>query len=322
MMKKTSPAGRSSLLPVLIDLREKHVVLLSDADSCEDAVSVLKALIPCTDHLSVLMTSCGSELKQMAKVHSFVLREKPYEREDLYDADVVICTLSSRDMINEVYAAARTLGIRLCILSDPARSDFLLDPERTAISSMPDRESAGSSGKTSLEEDAPENQNRAPGSRNKVVIHTDGAARGNPDGPGGYGAVLEFIDSKGGLHTKELSQGYVKTTNNRMELMGAIAALEALTKPCEVELWSDSKYLVSAFNEHWIDNWVRKNWMRSGSEPVKNTDLWKRLLAACAPHTISWNWVKGHDGNAMNERCDFLATAAADSDHLIPDPGV
>ena len=95
-----------------------------------------------------------------------------------------------------------------------------------------------------------------------VQIYTDGAARGNPDGPGGYGAVLQFWDSKGQLHEKELSQGYIKTTNNRMELMAAIAGLEALNRPCRVELYSDSRYLVDAFNQHWIDGWLKKGWKR------------------------------------------------------------
>ncbi len=134
--------------------------------------------------------------------------------------------------------------------------------------------------------------------------------------------VLEFVDSAGVLHERELSQGYIRTTNNRMELMAAIVALEALTKPCEVELWSDSQYLVNAFNQHWIENWIRKNWVRTKSEPVKNIDLWKRLLAAKEPHTVTWNWVRGHNGHPQNERCDALATAAADSDDLIPDPGL
>lgn len=155
----------------------------------------------------------------------------------------------------------------------------------------------------------------------KVTIYTDGAARGNPDGPGGYGAVLAYTDPRGVLHERELSQGYVRTTNNRMELMAAIAALEALTKPCEIELWSDSQYLINAFNQHWIDSWIAKNWMRTKSDPVKNTDLWKRLLKAAGPHSISWNWVRGHNGDPMNERCDALATAAADSEDLIEDPG-
>ena len=136
-----------------------------------------------------------------------------------------------------------------------------------------------------------------------VTVYTDGSSRGNP-GPGGYGALIEFVDSMGQLHVKELSQGYEKTTNNRMELMAAIAALEALNRPCEVSLWSDSQYLINAFNQHWIDKWIRKNWMLSKSEPVKNADLWQRLLRACETHHITWNWVRGHNGHAQNERCD------------------
>lgn len=146
----------------------------------------------------------------------------------------------------------------------------------------------------------------------QVSIYTDGAARGNPDGPGGYGTVLEYIDKKGELHVKELSQGYEKTTNNRMELMAVIAGLEALNRPCEVFLYSDSKYVVDAFNQHWIDDWIKKDWKRGKNEPVKNIDLWKRLLKAKEPHKVTFNWVKGHDGHPQNERCDELATSAAD----------
>ena len=153
----------------------------------------------------------------------------------------------------------------------------------------------------------------------QVKIYTDGAARGNPDGPGGYGAVLEYVDPKGTLHTKELSQGYKKTTNNRMELMAVIVALEALNRPCEVELYSDSKYVVDAFNQHWIDSWLKKGWKRGKNEPVKNADLWKRLLKAKEPHQVTFIWVKGHDGHPENERCDFLATSAADGDNLFDD---
>ncbi|MGO5444071.1 ribonuclease HI [Faecalimonas sp. LCP19S3_D12] len=153
----------------------------------------------------------------------------------------------------------------------------------------------------------------------KVKIYTDGAARGNPDGPGGYGTVLEFIDSKGQLHTKELSCGYKKTTNNRMELMAVIAGLEALNRPCEIELYSDSKYVVDAFNQHWIDGWLKKGWKRGKNEPVKNVDLWKRLLKAKEPHQIAFIWVKGHDGHPQNERCDTLATTAADGGNLLDD---
>ena len=103
-----------------------------------------------------------------------------------------------------------------------------------------------------------------------VKIFTDGAARGNPDGPGGYGTVLEYVDTKGQLHTREFSCGYVKTTNNRMELMAAIVGLEALNRPCQVELYSDSKYVVDAFNQNWIDSWIKKGWKRGKNEPVKD----------------------------------------------------
>lgn len=154
-----------------------------------------------------------------------------------------------------------------------------------------------------------------------VKIYTDGAARGNPDGPGGYGTVLEYIDTKGNLHTRELSKGYRRTTNNRMELMAVIAGLEALNRPCQVQVYSDSKYVVDAFNQHWIDGWIKKGWKRGKNEPVKNPDLWKRLLEAKAPHQVEFIWVKGHDGHPQNERCDTLATQAADGEELAEDNG-
>ena len=153
----------------------------------------------------------------------------------------------------------------------------------------------------------------------KVQIYTDGSARGNPDGPGGYGTVLQFMDTKVQLHEKVLSAGYRKTTNNRMELMAAITGLEALTKPCEVRLVSDSKYVTDAFNQHWIDGWLRKNWKTAGNKPVKNVDLWQRLLKAKQPHKVTFEWVKGHDGHPENERCDVLATTAADGSILLDD---
>lgn len=152
-----------------------------------------------------------------------------------------------------------------------------------------------------------------------VKIYTDGAARGNPDGPGGYGTILHYVDSKGTLHEREFSQGYVRTTNNRMELMAAIVGLEALTKPCEVEVYSDSKYLTDAFNQHWIDSWQKKGWRKSDKSPVKNVDLWKRLLDAMKMHQVTFHWVKGHDGHPENERCDRLATSAADGENLLED---
>ena len=156
----------------------------------------------------------------------------------------------------------------------------------------------------------------------KVRIYTDGAARGNPDGPGGYAVVLHYIDQKGVLHERTLSGGYARTTNNRMELMAAIAGLEALNRPCQVELYSDSKYLTDAFNQGWIHNWVRNDWKRGKSGPVKNIDLWKRLLEAKSRHQVSFIWVKGHAGHPQNERCDQLATRAADGDELLVDEGL
>ena len=126
----------------------------------------------------------------------------------------------------------------------------------------------------------------------KVTIYTDGAARGNPDGPGGYGTVLQYIDQSGTLHEREYSAGYKKTTNNRMELMAAIIGLEALNRPCEVDLYSDSQYLVKAFNGHWIDGWLKNNWKNSQKKAVKNVDLWKRLLDAKAQHQVHFIWVR------------------------------
>ena len=139
---------------------------------------------------------------------------------------------------------------------------------------------------------------------------------------GDMGAVLEYVDTKGQLHIKELSQGYKKTTNNRMELMAVISGLEALNRPCQVDVYSDSKYVVDAFNQHWVDSWIKKNWKRGKNEPVKNVDLWKRLMAVKARHDVTFHWVKGHDGHPQNERCDELATTAADGNALIVDEGL
>ncbi len=146
----------------------------------------------------------------------------------------------------------------------------------------------------------------------KVYLYSDGSARGNPDGPGGYGTVLEYTDPKGALHTREYSCGYRKTTNNRMELMGVIAGLRALTRPCEVEVISDSAYMVNAFEKHWIDGWLKADFRRGKPNEVKNIDLWQMLLEAAKPHHLHFTWVKGHAGHPQNERCDTLATTAAD----------
>ena len=153
----------------------------------------------------------------------------------------------------------------------------------------------------------------------KVTIYTDGSARGNPEGPGGYGAVIEYIDTKGILHVKELSAGFRRTTNNRMEMMAVIAAFEALNRPCDIDLYSDSQYVINAFNQHWIEGWIKKGWKRGKNEPVKNVDLWKRMLDAKQPHNVTFYWVKGHAGHPQNERCDQLATTAADSNDLLID---
>lgn len=155
-------------------------------------------------------------------------------------------------------------------------------------------------------------------SKLQVRLFTDGASRGNP-GPGGYGAVLQFTDSSGKLHERELSQGFECTTNNRMELLAAIVGLEALKRPCTVTLYSDSQYVVNAFNQHWVEGWLKRGWKNAKKEPVKNVDLWKRLLAAKQPHDVTFVWVKGHAGHPENERCDQLATAAADGSARVRD---
>jgi ribonuclease HI len=145
-----------------------------------------------------------------------------------------------------------------------------------------------------------------------VRLFTDGAARGNPEGPGGYGSLLQYVDNRGTLHEREYSAGYKKTTNNRMEIMAVIVGLEALTRPCDVEVYSDSKYVTDAFNQHWIEAWIERNWRNSANHNVKNVDLWQRLLKAKEPHNVKFIWVKGHVGIPENERCDTLATTAAD----------
>ena len=140
----------------------------------------------------------------------------------------------------------------------------------------------------------------------KVILYTDGACSGNP-GIGGYGYILIY---KG--HEKEGSGIYKDTTNNRMELMGAIKALEQLKYPCRVTLTTDSKYLCDAVTKGWVYSWKKKGWMRTNKEPAANPDLWERLLALLEIHRVDFVWVKGHAGHPYNERCDALATASAD----------
>jgi ribonuclease HI len=141
------------------------------------------------------------------------------------------------------------------------------------------------------------------GSMAEVEIFTDGACSGNP-GPGGWGAVLRY-----GEIERELSGGEKATTNNRMELMAAIAGLEALTRPCRVTLYTDSTYLRDGITK-WLSNWKSRDWKTAAKEPVKNVDLWQRLEAAAARHEVDWHWVRGHAGHPENERADALARAA------------
>ena len=143
----------------------------------------------------------------------------------------------------------------------------------------------------------------------KVQIYTDGSARGNPDGPGGYGAVLHFTDSKGVLHERELSAGYKKTTNNRMELTAFIEALRQLKEPCEVRLCSDSQYVINGLEKGWARGWKRRGWKKSDGSPALNPDLWEQALEQEARHKLTYVWVKGHAGHPENERCDQLAVA-------------
>jgi ribonuclease HI len=134
-----------------------------------------------------------------------------------------------------------------------------------------------------------------------VTIYTDGACSGNP-GPGGWGAIMMY-----GAHQKELSGGEVHTTNNRMELLGAITALESLKEPCQVEFYSDSKYVIDGLGKGWAKGWRAKGWIKSDKKPALNSDLWARLLEQYETHTVNLHWVKGHAENPYNNRCDELA---------------
>ena len=146
-----------------------------------------------------------------------------------------------------------------------------------------------------------------------IDIFTDGSCLGNP-GPGGYGAVMIYNS-----HRKEISQGYFETTNNRMELLAAVAALNALSEPCTVNLTTDSQYVKNGINQ-WIHNWRKNGWRTASKKPVKNADLWRQLDEAVSKHQVTWHWVKGHSGHSENERCDALARAAAESPSQ-PDTG-
>ena len=143
-----------------------------------------------------------------------------------------------------------------------------------------------------------------------VEIFSDGACSGNP-GPGGWGTVLRCGDNE-----KEFSGYDPETTNNRMELLGAIAGLEALKRPCRVKMTTDSQYVKKGMTE-WIDSWIRRGWKNSQKKPVANRDLWERLLELTEPHEVEWHWVRGHDGHVENERCDVLARAAIEVGRIV-----
>lgn len=149
----------------------------------------------------------------------------------------------------------------------------------------------------------------------KVELYTDGACSGNP-GKGGYGGILKYGDTE-----RSFSQGYRRTTNNRMELLAAIVGLEMLNQVCEVDLYSDSKYLVDAVEKGWVYGWKKKGWKKSDGKPALNVDLWQRLLVQLARHNVKLIWVKGHAGNPNNERCDKMAVAASAGSNLAEDVG-
>ena len=146
-----------------------------------------------------------------------------------------------------------------------------------------------------------------------IIIYTDGACHGNP-GPGGYAAILIYGDNR-----KELSGGFSKTTNNRMELMAAIKGLDALKKPSPVTLYSDSQYLVQSMTQGWVQKWQSNGWKRNKKDPALNVDLWKQVLDLCNKHEVKFEWTKGHAGTPENERCDFLANEAAERPDLPED---
>jgi ribonuclease HI len=148
-----------------------------------------------------------------------------------------------------------------------------------------------------------------------VTIYTDGSSRGNP-GPGGFGTLLVYNGQK-----KEISSGFAKTTNNRMEILAALTGIESLREPCQVTVYSDSKYLIDTMDKGWIHGWEKKGWSRGKNKPLKNIDLWKRMSEAVKGHQIDWKWVKGHSGHPENERCDVLATSAADRRNNPADEG-
>lgn len=152
-------------------------------------------------------------------------------------------------------------------------------------------------------------------STTEVKIYTDGSSLGNP-GPGGWGAILVW-----GETTKEISQGYRETTNNRMEIRGVLHALEYLTRPCVVHIFSDSKYVVDAISKGWLVNWQRNGWRTANKKEVKNRDLWEQMIRELQRHKVHFHWIKAHAGHPENERCDELAKKSAMAEDMIEDVG-
>ena len=149
----------------------------------------------------------------------------------------------------------------------------------------------------------------------QVEIHTDGSCLGNP-GPGGWAPALRF-----GQHRKEISGGFAPTTNNRMEIIAVLRALELLTEPCCVDLYTDSQYVSKAIRDGWLKGWIARGWITSAKKPVKNRDLWERMAELLERHQVSFHWLKGHAGHKENERCDELARTESAKRDLPPDPG-
>ena len=151
--------------------------------------------------------------------------------------------------------------------------------------------------------------------RKRLQIYTDGSCLGNP-GPGGWGAILRWSGN-----SRELSGGFALTTNNRMEILAVVEALAALKEPCLAELYTDSQYVCNAVEQRWLANWQRNGWKTSAKKPVKNRDLWERLLCLLERHQVRFIWIRGHVGHPENERCDELARAVARGSSLHADPG-
>lgn len=151
----------------------------------------------------------------------------------------------------------------------------------------------------------------------EITIYTDGSCLGNP-GPGGWAAVLRLNGSE---HCREFSGGYALTTNNRMEIMGVLEALAALKEPCTVTLYTDSQYVCNAVEKGWLWSWKKKNWIKSDKKPVKNIDLWQKMIPLLMTHKVTFKWLRGHSGHAENERCDVLAREFASQRNLPPDTG-